>query len=636
MPSPTQLLRIAALLTLLAAAAPAQLSERPGNSGDNPIDRPRDLSGHSIKNPRLRIVHTADASLPGGSMWLQQRDPWLAYAWGRSLFQREFRAQDGVFGEAGKLDGARLPDGATHIASRGHVNSCAVCHNSPYRDAGAGSTIAKNGGSGRNTPHLFGAGLTEMIGQQLRLQILEIGDDNRDGWISLAEARGKRCRIAPQPGAPALDFGRFDDRDRDGRPDLNEVVYPIFVDADGKRIAFADGLGFGGVAGYRIEVQVFGFGHRYTPNRPPLPSTLRAFNAATLDTHMGLQPCDGTTLDDPDGDGFARVSNAGVLQPSSQAGRDRGRTRGPNGIISRDDPDRDGYCEEISEGELDVFEWFSLNHPRPARGQLTPDVLAGQALLKSARCTSCHVADWRLLPAHPDSPDPHRRYAGDRRFFDLDVAYDEADARLEGRLVQIQAGAPAEVAGIYSDFRYHDLGDDFAQLQFDGTLVRKWRTTPLWGVANSAPYGHDGASLTLDSAIRRHGGEAAKSRDRYLALTPTQRQQLLRFLDSLILYQTDQLPADIDADGHIDAHFQVAGQDTGTERLNPEWLFRTPGKIEGPLVNLHGDQITSFALTNVESAYGLDLELLRDRDHDTFPDAIDPQPRQPGFHDGTE
>src|SRR3954453_1607512 len=89
----------------------AQQSERPGHSRDNPIDRPRDLSGLSIKNPRVRVVHTRDANLEGGSLYLQQVDPWLGYQWGRSLFQRNFREQDGVYGDAGKLDGLVLPDG---------------------------------------------------------------------------------------------------------------------------------------------------------------------------------------------------------------------------------------------------------------------------------------------------------------------------------------------------------------------------------------------------------------------------------------------------------------------------------------------------------------------------------------------
>ena len=121
-----------------------------------------------------------------------------------------------------------------------------------------------------------------------------------------------------------------------------------------------------------------------------------------------------------------------------------------------------------------------------------------------------------------------------------------------------------------------------------------------------------------------------------LALEPAQREQVIAFLESLVLYQTDQVPADIDGDGLISEHFRVAGQDTGVERLNPEWLFHTPGQIEGATENLHGETITSFALTNLESAYGLELELLRDRDRDGFPDVLDPEPRSAGYRDGAK
>ena len=68
------------------------------------------------------------------------------------------------------------------------------------------------------------------------------------------------------------------------------------------------------------------------------------------------------------------------------------------------------------------------------------------------------------------------------------------------------------IRGIYSDFKYHDVGEDFYQMQFDGSVVKKWKTAPLWGVGHTAPYGHDGANLDLDSVIRRHGGEALDSR----------------------------------------------------------------------------------------------------------------------------
>lgn len=645
----------AGLTHLLAVRA--QQTERPGNSLDNPIDTPRDLSGLSLKNPRVRVVHTVDADKAGGSLYLQQVDPWLGYEYGRSLTQRSFRERDGVYGDAGKLDGLLLPDGASKMMDRGHVSSCGVCHNVPYRDGGAGATIPKNGGSGRNTPHLFGAGLVEMIGLQMRLQALALADTNRDGWISLDEARGKRCVLTNLPAGAegervSIDYGSFEDADGDGYPDLNPIFYPIFVDQYGQRIPTAKSLKSPGVAGYTFQVQIFGFGHLYAPFRPPVSTTLRAFTATPFDIHAGLGACDPTTFTATAGDGCARVSNAGAQQFVTEAGKDRGARRGPTGI-SLDDPDRDGYCEEITEGDLDVVEWYLLNHPAPARGRSTADTVRGEQLLKSIGCTSCHVADWHLHAFNPGAADYTERYDGDRRFFELYVGYNDKTERLEGKLHYLANPSPLggeglgvrgqrrlprrgayTVRGVYSDFKYHDVGPEFYQMQFDGSVVRQWRTTPLWGVGTTAPYGHDGASLDLDAVIRRHGGEALAARRAYAELGEAGRRQLLAFLQSLVLYQTDQLPCDLDGDGKIAEHFIVQGMDTGLERFRPEWLFRVPGKIEGPVKNVHGEPIISFALTNVRQAYGLDLEYLKDSDGDGFPDVIDPAPYKKGYRDG--
>ncbi|MBM4068849.1 MAG: hypothetical protein FJ271_07875 [Planctomycetes bacterium] len=632
----------------------AQLSERPGNSLDNPIDTPRDLSGLSVKNPRIRVVHTTDPPREGGSMYLQQVDPWLGYQWGRSLTQRNFRERDGVYGDAGKIDGILLADGVTKMMDRSHVNSCGACHNVPYRDAGAGMTIAKNGGSGRNTPHLFGGGLLEMIGLQMRLQALAIADTNRDGWISIEEARGKRLVIpnlamGDRGERVEIDYGSFEDKDGDGYPDLNPVFFPVFVDKDGKRIAFARSLKFPGVAGYTLEVQVFGFAHLYLPFRPPVSTTIRAFTATPFDIHSGLQACDPTTLTSPKENGLALVSNAGAQQFVTAAGKDRGgvKHKSKNGVpgISLDDPDRDGYCEEISEGDLDMAEWYLLNHPAPARGRITFDVVTGEKLFHKVGCASCHVPDWHLNAHNPDARDYTERFDGDRRFFELDVAFNDRNHRMEGRLRSLaekkgklwlpKRGAHT-IRGVYSDFKYHDVGEAFYQMQFDGSIVRQWRTTPLWGVGTTAPYGHDGADLDLDSTIRRHGGEALAARKAYTALSDNEQRQLICFLNSLVLYQTDQLPCDINGDGKIDKNFRVQGMNTGLERFNPEWLFRVPGKIEGPIHNVRGDSIVSHALTNVRRAYGLDLEYLRDSDGDGFPDVIDPDPHRPGFRNGVK
>jgi hypothetical protein len=574
------------------------------------------------------MIHTTDPDVAGGSAYFMFRDPWCGYQRGRELFLREFSLADGVFGEAGKLKGPALDDGVTRQAAGDHVNSCATCHNIPWRDAGAGATIAKNGGTGRNTPHLFGAGLLEMLGWQIRLDLMAVADRNRDGWISREEARDKRAvvsNLAPgSPGRRALDFGRFDDRDGDGRPDLNAVVFPLYVDASGHRIPWARSLNVPGVAGYTLIVQPFGFGHRA---RTPITSTLRAFSAQAWDMHAGLQAHD-PTLDEEIGSGLARVSLAGAPQFVTDDPRDRGQRRDARGV-SLDDPDRDGHLEEITGGDLDLIEWYQLNHPRPARGPRTARVMKGERLFEKIGCAGCHVPDWRLPAADPQNPDYTRRYTGDRRFFDLETRIDGSGElvgrlrmlaeRQEGRWVP-RRGA-FTIRGLYSDLRYHDLGPDCFQMQYDGSTLTRFRTPPLWGVGSTAPYGHDGSALSLDTIIRRHGGEARNARAGYLHLREDDRQAALAFLNSLILYSTEDLPTDLDGDGRIAAQFRVAGQNTGRERFNPEWLFRTPGQIEGPVTAPDGRRILSQALVNRRAAYGVDLPLSRDRNRDGFPDA---------------
>jgi CxxC motif-containing protein (DUF1111 family) len=64
-------------------------------------------------------------------------------------------------------------------------------------------------------------------------------------------------------------------------------------------------------------------------------------------------------------------------------------------------------------------------------------------------------------------------------------------------------------------------------------LPNEWRTPPLWGIADSAPYFHDGGSATLDVAILRHAGTAKPSAAAFQALSAEEQQALLVFLGSL-------------------------------------------------------------------------------------------------------
>jgi CxxC motif-containing protein (DUF1111 family) len=61
----------------------------------------------------------------------------------------------------------------------------------------------------------------------------------------------------------------------------------------------------------------------------------------------------------------------------------------------------------------------------------------------------------------------------------------------------------------------------------------EFRTAPLWGVRESAPYLHDGRAPTLEAAVGLHSGEAARARDRFLELGEADRAALLGFLATL-------------------------------------------------------------------------------------------------------
>jgi CxxC motif-containing protein (DUF1111 family) len=153
--------------------------------------------------------------------------------------------------------------------------------------------------------------------------------------------------------------------------------------------------------------------------------------------------------------------------------------------------DADGVADpELGEQQLFDLVSFVLLQAAPQPDEpLSAEAQEGQRLFKELGCESCHV------PA------------------------------LEGP----QGPVPA-----YTDLLLHDMGPELA----DGVPMRlatgsEYRTQPLWGVAAVGPWLHDGRADTLEQAIALHGGEALRSREAYRALAPEQRQQVVRFLESL-------------------------------------------------------------------------------------------------------
>ena len=105
-----------------------------------------------------------------------------------------------------------------------------------------------------------------------------------------------------------------------------------------------------------------------------------------------------------------------------------------------------------------------------------------------------------------------------------------------------------DVSGLYSDLLMHNMGAALGGGGYSAFVPEaaaapqaerpwhgdsEWRTPPLWGVASSAPYLHDGRAVTLHDAIVLHGGQATASADQFRKLMPAGQQSLILFLSSL-------------------------------------------------------------------------------------------------------
>jgi len=93
----------------------------------------------------------------------------------------------------------------------------------------------------------------------------------------------------------------------------------------------------------------------------------------------------------------------------------------------------------------------------------------------------------------------------------------------------------------YTDLLLHDMGPGLDDGYTEGSaLTSEWRTPPLWGLGLSpSTQGgryfllHDGRAHSIEEAILMHGGEAVKSKDKFLNLTQSNKNDLIKFLKSL-------------------------------------------------------------------------------------------------------
>jgi hypothetical protein len=205
------------------------------------------------------------------------------------------------------------------------------------------------------------------------------------------------------------------------------------------------------------------------------------------------------------------------------------------------DPDADGIKSELTEGQLTAAAVYVSLQQVPVRLpaadlRAQARIEGGALLFQQIGCASCHVPKLILNDAtHVERPD---LTGGPGVTFDLTVA---------GKLPQLAYNSDGVIeVELYSDLKRHDMGAMLtdSHATFGVIPANLFMTPPLWGVASSGPYLHDGrtfysGSSGLYNAIYQHAGEGAAARTAFLALpnsnaAPNDQQNwVLEFLMSL-------------------------------------------------------------------------------------------------------
>ena len=480
---------------------------RAGPALTQSIDRtqnPNTLNAGIAKSLAQQIgAGRGDANTPGSSAFIIARDPARGVRRGRQVFQRKFFRDQG--------QGPLLNDGEGDINSElrlgaGLADSCAGCHGRPRGSAGSGGDVVTRPDS-RDAPHLFGLGLKEMLADEITADLRKIRDE------AVSDARARHTSVTRSLNSKGINYGSITAH-RDGSVDSSHVQG---VDPD-------------------LRVRPF-FLHGGT-------ISIREFLVGAFQAEMGLQAVDP--------DLAAACSGARVVTPAGMV------LDGSTDVVEcpptadpAADPDGDGVANEIPISLVDFMEFYLLNYFKAGTYQQTFSTHRGLSIMGSIGCTRCHVPDLAINR--------------DRRVADVETVFDPDRGNPFNRLFATAATlftaisdgtgfppikrpnrSPFVVRNIFTDFKRHDLGPNFHERNYDGTIRTHFLTTPLWGVGTTAPYGHDGRSVTLKDVVLRHGGEAQRERDLFAALDKRDVDDVLEFLSSLVLFPPDDTASNLD------------------------------------------------------------------------------------------
>ncbi len=209
------------------------------------------------------------------------------------------------------------------------------------------------------------------------------------------------------------------------------------------------------------------------------------------------------------------------------------------GVPHRPDYQPTGF--DLNRDECRELVQFLKDLPAPTRIESSSPAIAkelqlGELAFAKIGCAACHVPDlgevrgiFSDLLVHDLGSELGD--SGSYGVFQPQSPGNDADDPLTGLLTQ--ADQPPNRAPGTSLVGVASIEEAIPDKMI-GAGRQEWRTPPLWGVRDSAPYMHDGRAGSLEQAIAFHGGEAQLTANRFFRLPPDEKSRVLAFLRSLV------------------------------------------------------------------------------------------------------
>ncbi len=418
-------------------------------------------------------------------------------AQGRSLFSASFTSVDGVGRPMATqaiipTKRRRAPKTEFSRTAGLDANACSSCHNLPEM-GGAGDFVANvfvsegfqladfdstdpQFSNERNTNHLFGAGLVELLAREMSQDLAQIRA------AALKQARSTGMPVTVKLRSKGIEFGKLEVQ-------ANGVVDTRNLD------------------GIDTDLIIKPFSQK------GVITSLRQFTVNALNHHHGMQADERfgarwTGTNDFDEDGVNNeISSADVsllvLWQASLA---------PPGVKTNL---QQNWLEAAERGSA-LFDQLSCNscHQR------------------SLPLESLHFSD-------PGPLDAAGTLRNNELGSELNATYNLAlldwaeslEKDEQGRyLVPLFGDLKRHVI---ADSQVDTLGNELLSQRFVERNV--FMTSELWGIGSTAPYGHRGDLTTLSEVIAAHGGDARDARDAWVKLDESAKSDITAFLKTLVI-----------------------------------------------------------------------------------------------------